>query len=62
MLYINLIWVRLKGKNMPQVLSKFIRDGVDFVKSGEWKEPLGKTLTVTGEILDFLGNFFPGAR
>ena len=47
---------------MPQVLSKFIRDGVDFVKSGDWKKPLGKTLTVSGEILDFLGNLFPGAR
>ena len=50
------------GNNMPQVLSKFIRKGVDYVKSGDWKESLGETLTVTGEIFDFLGNFIPGAR
>ena len=47
---------------MPQVLSKFIKKGVDYIKSGDWKEPLGETLTMTGEIFDFLGNFFPGAR
>ena len=39
---------------MPQVLSKFIKDGVDYVKSREWVEPLGKTLTGTGEIFNLL--------
>ena len=47
---------------MPQVLSKFVKKGVDYIKSKEWVEPLGKTLTVTGEIVSFIGEFVPGVR
>ena len=47
---------------MPQVLSKFIKNGVDFIRSKQWKESLGQTLQVTGKVVKYLENFCPGAR
>ena len=45
---------------MPNAHSKFYKKGVDYIKSGKWVHPLGKTLEVTAEIAQLLGNFIPG--
>jgi len=44
---------------MTKILSKFVQKSVDFVKSGVWIEPLGKTLEVTAAILELIGHFVP---
>ena len=38
-----------------------ITEGLEKVRENKWAEPLGKTLQISGKIVNALGTFVPGA-